>query len=61
VSTVAPNDILGCLACKLGLQIGWRDEGCVWHSRHEQALGHVLFSATKEGAQDGNKELSTFL
>jgi len=60
-SAVALNDVLSHLACKLGLQISWRDEGCMWHSGHEQALGHTLFGATEEGAQDGDKELSTFL
>jgi len=58
---VAPNDVLGRLARKVGLRIGRGDEGRVWRGGRERVLGNALFGAAEEGAQDRDEELAAFL
>jgi hypothetical protein len=54
---MTPDYVLGSFLRKVGLRIGWGDEGGVWHRGREGALRDTLFSAAKDGAEDGNEEL----
>jgi hypothetical protein len=55
------NYILGCFLRKVGLRIGWSDEGRVGHRGREGALRDALFDAMKHRAENGNEELPAFL
>ena len=58
---MAPHDVLRRLPRKVGLRIGWGDEGRVWRAGRERVLGHAGFGAAKEGAEDGDEEVAAFL
>jgi hypothetical protein len=54
---MTPDYVLGGFTRKVGLRIGWGDEGCVWRRGREGVLRDTLFGAAKDGAENGNEEL----
>lgn len=60
-SEVTSDYVLGRLLRKVGLRIGWGDEGRVGRRGRERALGDAFFGAQKHRAENGNEELAAFL
>ena len=58
---VPPHDVLRRLPRKVGLRVGWRDEGRVRRAGRERVLGRASFGGAEEGAQDGDEEVAAFL
>ena len=58
---MAPHDLLRRLPRKVGLRIGWGDEGRVGRVGRERALGHAVFGAAEDGTEDGEEEVAAFL
>lgn len=58
---MASNYVLGCFLRKVGLRIGWGNEGRVGRRGRERALRDTFFGAMKHRAENGNEELSALL
>ena len=54
-----PDYVFGGFELKVGLRIGWGDEGRVWRHGRQGVLRDALFGAAKDGAENGNEELTT--
>jgi hypothetical protein len=60
-SEMTSDYVLGCFLRKVGLRIGWGDEGRVGRRGREGALRDTFFGALKHRAENGNEKLSAFL
>jgi hypothetical protein len=58
---MTPDHVLCGFLAKVGLRIGWGDEGRVWGRGREGALRDTLFGAAEDGAEDGDEEVPAFL
>ena len=58
---MAPDYALGGFLRKVGLRIGWGDEGRVWRRGRQGTLGDVLFGAAKDGAENEDEELTALV
>jgi hypothetical protein len=58
---MAPDYVLGGFQRKVGLRIGRGDEGRVWSRGRQGTLRDALFGAAKDGAENGNEELTTLV
>jgi hypothetical protein len=58
---MAPDYALGSFLRKVGLRIGWGDEGRVWRRGRQGTLGDTVFGAAKDGTENGNEELTALV
>jgi hypothetical protein len=58
---MAPDYVLGGFEIKVGLRISWGNEGRVWRHGRQGGLWDALFGAAKDGAENGNEELTTLV
>ena len=58
---MAPDYVLSGFLRKVGLRIGWGDEGRVWRRGCQGVLGDARFGAAKDGAENGNEELTALM
>ena len=56
-----PDYVFGGFELKVGLRIGWGDEGRVWRHGRQGVLRDALFGAAKDGAENGNEELTALV
>jgi hypothetical protein len=58
---MAPDYVLGGFEIKVGLRISRGNEGRVWRHGRQGGLRDALFGAAKDGAENGNEELTTLV